>query len=312
MPNHVPVLVDQTTPGSETLRKGGEGGHGMTAAALDLLSGQKTSVRATSSGALTVDVHRPSGASYPSQIGRIRPYRAFSAQHPTLAYPIWTAGLLAAAPTLHGPTGGPYTEHSYPFMVATCCDYEGYPHNRHRRLESNLSNANTPAIVKKGYEEGDYIEAGDLIGRELNWELVGFVENNVNNDAFLEAVIEPNPVAGSLAGANRLRLQSGELGLTWSGAVPCVFRAKLVVHSPTSVSAFGEWDVYTAAGPLYRTIKAAVRNTSYGFNFLTTAAKMQLRWRVARIGNLDTYSTADQGSSLKWGADSYAFNPVGF
>lgn len=313
MTNHAAVLVDnESVPGSPTLRYSGQPGHKMSPSGLDIGSGEKTAVRVNAADQLTVDVINPAGSATVSQIGRLKPYRAFAAQHPTLSYPIWTAGLLAAAPTVHGPTGGPYTEHSYPFMVATACDYEGYPHNRHRRLESNLSNANSPAIVKRGYEEGDFVVAGDLIGRELNWELVGFVENNVNNDAFLEAVIEPNPVAGSLASANRLRLQSGELGLTWSGAVPCVFKAKLVVHGPTSVSCFGEWDIYTAAGQLYRNIKTSVRNLSYGFNWLTTDAKVQLRWRVARIGNIDTYSTADQGSTLKWGADQYIFNPVGF
>ena len=234
----------------------------------------------------------------------------------------WIAGATPAAPTLpgdpvptlHGPSGGPYTEHLYPFMVATCLDYEGFPHDRHQRLESNLSSGNDSGL--KGYEAGDRIVAGDAIGRTFEYELVGYAENQLNADAFFEAVLEPNPTAStsSYAGANRMRMLSGELGATWTGNRLCIFRAALHVYAQQAYAFEGTWRIYSSTGALFLERSAGGLVTG-GFDWLTDAT-LQLRWRVDRISKLNTYDATYQGANqggtpLRWGVTQYAMTPKG-
>lgn len=212
------------------------------------------------------------------------------------------------------PTITSYTEHLYPFMVATCLDYEGFPHDRHQRLESSLASGSASETL--GYAAGDFIAAGEFSrGAKLVYEGVGYCANTVNVDAFFEFVLEPNPtVAGApvFAGSNRMRMLSGELGQTWSGNRPFKYRIELYAEGPTSYSYFGDFTIIGGDG------LAAIRRecgglVTGGFNWQTTDANLQLRWRVDRIANLNAYDATYQGlSTLRLAVNNYAVRGEGF
>ena len=239
-----------------------------------------------------------------SMSDRLRPYRAFGS---------WDAGAAAAAPTVHGATGGPYTEHLYPFMLATCLDYEGFPHNRYRRLEVNLSSGTNNDVVTRGYEAGDFIPKGDLIGRKVRYELIGRVKCT-SADMFLEAVLEPNPTAStsSYAGTYRMRMLSGEIGTTWSGEAHCEFTCELSVSAADVYQWRGTWRIYSPSTGQLMIERHAAGFSDAGFNWLTTDANLSLRWRVDRIAKLNTYDATYQGSTLRWKVVEFACVPEGF
>jgi len=211
-------------------------------------------------------------------------------------------------------------EHLHPFQVATALDYETYPHDRHQRMESNLSSGNNSML--RGYEAGDFIAAGDALAlRRIVYEQSGFIQNAGWTDAFIEHVLEPNPnVKGALAarytGSNRMRMLSGELGLTWSGARKWTCRVELIVESATSYYWNAHHRIYGSDGSLVWEKECGGSGTS--FNWATTDATLQLRWRVDRIANLDTYADTYQGSTnqgantLRLDVREQSFLPGGF
>lgn len=207
-----------------------------------------------------------------------------------------------------------YTEHLYPFMVATCLDYEGYPHDRHQRLESNLASGNVSETL--GYAAGDFVAKGEFSrGAKIIYDGCGYAANTINADAFFEFVLEPNPtVAGApvYAGSNRMRMMSGELGQTWTGSRPFHYRIELFCEGANAYSCFGEFTIVGGNGLASIKRECGGRVTS-GFNWQTTDAVLQNRWRVDRIANLDTYDDTYQGlSTLALAVTNYGVRGEGF
>lgn len=227
--------------------------------------------------------------------------------HPYCAQGVdWVAGAAAAAPTGH-------PAHSYPFMVPTQINYEGHPHYNWRRLEANLSDGNTPAYNVNGYEAGDFIAAGDFIrGRRIVYDLTCRIYNSINADAFFEFVLEPNPVAGTYDGANRMRMLSDELGMTWSGERMMRARIELCNEGRTAYSWHGAFSMYHATTGAKVWAREVGGFANAGHDFLVDDAILQLRWRVDRIANIDTYNTTYQGlSTLKLAVRSIRCEPEG-
>lgn len=233
----------------------------------------------------------------------------------------WIAGATATAPTEHGPSGGPYTEHLWPFNACVAQDYEGYPHNRYRNLEANLSDGNSPSYATRGYEQGDFLAAGAFTrGRSIVWEYTGTIANSVNADAMFEFVLEPiqpPPIAatdtfvGSYTGANRMRFLSDELGLTWSGTRRFEARIELVDEGRKAYSWRGDFRIYSSIGPALwsRPIEGS---TAAGFDFLTQDSVLTTRFRVDRIANVDTYDATYQGlTTLQLAIKSVRCTPKG-
>jgi len=206
-----------------------------------------------------------------------------------------------------------YTEHLYPFMVATCLDYEGFPHDRHQRLESSLSSGGLSETL--GYAHGEFIAAGEFSrGAKIVFDGCGYAANTVNTDAFFEFVLEPNPtVAGApnYAGSNRMRMLSGELGQTWSGNRPFRYRVELYHEGAGTYSYYGDFTIIGGDGLASIKREVGGRVTS-GFDWLTNDAFLQMRWRVDRIANLNTYNATYQGlSTLRLAIDNYGVNAEG-
>jgi hypothetical protein len=208
-------------------------------------------------------------------------------------------------------------EHLHPFMMATVLDYEGFPHDRHQRLESNLSSGTNSRL--RGYEAGDFIAAGDALRlRRIVYEQSALMQNVGWPDAFVEHVLEPNPqvtVASTrYTGANRMRLLSGEIGLTWSGTRLLRTRVELVVDGATSYSWSAHWRLFGSNGALvWEKVASGVGSS---FNWALTDAALQLRWRVDRIAKLDAYDDTYQGSNqganlLRLDVREHSFLPGG-
>jgi hypothetical protein len=213
-----------------------------------------------------------------------------------------------------GKTITSYTEHLYPFMVATCLDYEGFPHDRHQRLSASLASGNISETL--GYAAGEFVAAGEFgRGAKIIFDGSGYCANTVNVDAFLEFVLEPNPtVAGvpNYAGTHRMRMLSGELGQTWSGNRPFKYRIELFHEGANAYSYFAEFTIIGGDG--LASIKRECGGlVTGGFNWANTDAKLQLRWRVDRIANLNTYDATYQGlSTLRLAVKNYGVKGEGF
>lgn len=226
----------------------------------------------------------------------------------------------ATATEASPPVGATITnlnEHLHPFMLATVLDHEGFPHDRHQRLESNLSSGSNSRV--RGYEAGDFVAKGDaLLLRRIVYEQSAMVKNVGWSDAFVEHALEPNPqvtVAGTrFTGANRMRMLSGELGLTWSGERLLRTRIELVVDGAQSYSWSARWRLFGSGGAVVWERETGGSGTS--FNWASTDAVLQLRWRVDRIAKVDTYDDANQGANqganlLRLDVREHAFLPGG-
>lgn len=228
---------------------------------------------------------------------------------------LWIAGATGSAPTLHGAG----TDHRWPFMLATCLDFEGYPHDLHQRLESSLSSGNNSGI--KGYAQGDFIAKGEFWrGRKIRYDGDGYMQNGVNADAFFEFDLIPNPTASTsnYEDANRMRMLSGELGMTWAGNRGFEYEIELTSLGATAYAWRGIFRIYEGydvdGGPRGQVIfEQKVRgSTTSGVNWLSTDVVLQLCWRVARIADLNTYPGGNQGSTLQLAIENYGYTPVGF
>lgn len=230
-------------------------------------------------------------------------------------YGNWIAGATGSAPSLHGAG----TDHRWPWMVATCLDYETYPHDLHQRLESSLSSGNNSGI--KGYAEGDFIAKGEFWrGRKIRYDGSGYMQNGVNVDAFFEFDLIPNPTASTsnYEDANRMRMLSGEIGMTWTGNRGFDYEIELESKGAAAYSWRALFRLYESyeidGGPRGQVIwrQEVSGSVTSGLNWLLNDVVLQLAWRVARIADLNTYPGGNQGSTLQLAIQNYGFTPVGF
>jgi hypothetical protein len=204
----------------------------------------------------------------------------------------------------------------YPFMCWAPLDYYSYPHHEFRQMPGQTV---AGVGVSKGWENGQRFRKGDLIarpGRGARWDIRAKLKNVGWTDAFFEFVLEPNPAVTVYAGANRVRFLSGELGYTDADWLLLDVSIELAVHRATEYS-------WTARAKLYSTTGALLREwdwggfTESGLDVLQNDSKWQVRWRVDRIANLNTYDATYQGSNqganlLRLDARRMAFTPIGF
>lgn len=155
-----------------------------------------------------------------------------------------------------------------------------------------------------GYASGLLILQGALDMEErVHMRASGLLENTVNADAFVEIVVEPNPpldIVGTsqFTGANRMRMNTGSLGATWTGKKRIVWDFTLQLgHSNLGTEYSYDWridvqDVLSVGGSV---------NVTGGFNFKETAeTTLCPRFRVDRLANLDIYDATFQAlSTLK-------------
>lgn len=211
--------------------------------------------------------------------------------------------------TSHG-TGN----HLYPYMIYTACDTHGYPHHFHSGLRGNYA----LTTDQEGYEFGEPVAAGDArVGNRFEWDLSCAVENSGWMDSFLEFAVEINPAIGDYAGANLMRLLSPELGATWAGELPLSARIVLEVTGADSCRLTGEFTLYSSTGAVLREWRRSA-SLSSAHNWLTDAARLQLRWRVDKglAAQDDVFSGEFQGerqdaNTLRLHVDQYLFTPVG-
>jgi hypothetical protein len=211
--------------------------------------------------------------------------------------------------TSHG-TGN----HLYPYMIYTACDTHGYPHHFHSGLRGNYA----LTTDQEGYEFGEPVAAGDArVGNRFEWDLSCAVENAGWMDSFLEFAVEINPTIGDYAGADLMRLLSPELGATWAGEIPLSARIVLEVTGADSCKLRGEFTLFSSTGAVLREWRRSA-SLSSAHNWLTGAARLQLRWRVDKglAAQDDVFSGEFQGerqdaNTLRLHVDQYLFTPVG-
>jgi hypothetical protein len=183
----------------------------------------------------------------------------------------------------------------FPYMLWAGLDVYGFPHNRHKRLESDSLGNDS---LELGYEFGHDVRAGDFRdGRGMIFFGRGRAENVTWSDAFWDWTLEINPTAGNFAGPYRLRLLPDDLGATWSGATVFDWRVELRSEGWKTCSAVGRWTIFGANGKPLRELSASAELST--FDFLAAAWKAQLRWRVDRdrATRLDTFDNTNQGAN---------------
>lgn len=208
------------------------------------------------------------------------------------------------------------SDHLYPWMIWTGVDFYGFPHQFHRRLRGT-SLANTSTI--KGFEFGHDVAAGHArIGNRFVWIVSGGCENVTWDDAFHDWAIEINPTAGNQAGASRIRLTSPELATHWTSERKWKARIELIVTGPNSCYAWGEWTIFSSTGAVLRSWERE-GELAAAHDWLTTAARLQLRWRVDKdlATRLNSFDGANQGERqganvLRLHVDNYNYEPIGF
>ncbi len=207
------------------------------------------------------------------------------------------------------------TDHLYPYMVPTGVDFYGLPHNRHKRLRSSSMGNDSGEL---GYEFGHDVAAGDARARSrFEWKLAGKVENVGWDDAFLEMAVEINPTVGVYDHADLARMLSPELGATWSGERHFTGRVFLEVTGPDSWDVWGEFRIYSSTGAVLREWQRGTSISGASHDWLTDAARVQLRWKVDRdlatqADVFDGFNQGDrQGSDLlRLHIDSYDYEPL--
>lgn len=206
--------------------------------------------------------------------------------------------------------------HLYPRMTWAALDWYGFPHNRHKRLESGSLGNDSGEL---GYEFGHDVGSGDFRdGRALVWRGRGKAENAGWADAFWDWTVEVDPTVGVFNGPNRLRLISPALEATWTGELWFDWEVVLRSEGWKTYSAAGRWTIFSAGGGVLREWRA-LAGTSSGFDFLAAASRIQLSWRVDRdhATRLDTYDETNQGANqganrLRCSVRSYALDWDGF
>lgn len=206
----------------------------------------------------------------------------------------------------------------YPFVNWTEFDQNGYPHHLYNQMINN--NISDPK-QSRGYEDGDLFRDGELVlvpGRGVHYEVRGLLKNLGWTDAMVEMVLEPNPSvqpSGELEGTNRMRFLSDELGFLTSSDYLFTFWCKMLVRSALSWSWEGVMKIYSSTGALVFRKEFGNYRTS-GMNWLEDV-RLQLRWRVDRISQVDTYDGTYQGSNqgsnlLRLDMQHQLFQPIGF
>jgi hypothetical protein len=207
----------------------------------------------------------------------------------------------------------------FPFMNWCEVDFYGYPHHLFKQMNGSSAGNNQ---VSRGYEAGQKIRKGDFLrrpGRGVRYELRGFLTNVTWQDAFAEFVLEPNVVcspAGVFTSPNRMRMGTEEIGVISGSSMFFTFWCELAVNRAQEHSYEGEFRLYSSTGRLIRAIPWGGGIVG-GFNWLQNDAKIQLRWRVDRIANLDTYNDVNQGSNqganlLRLDVRRWKYVPIGF
>lgn len=151
-----------------------------------------------------------------------------------------------------------------------------------------------------GFASGLLIMQGALdVEEAVHFVATGLIENDLDPDAFLEMVVEPNPpldIVGTsqFTGANRMRMSTGPFGATWTGKKRVVWTYRLKMgHSNLGTEYGYNWtidieDVLSVGGS---------KNVTGGFNFKETAETMLCpRFRVDGPGNEDIYDAAFQAT----------------
>lgn len=206
------------------------------------------------------------------------------------------------------------SDHLWPYMLHGGVDFYGIVHKFHRRLRGT-SLSDTSAI--KGFEFGHRVEAGHARdGQTFLWELDGAIENVGWTDAFVDFAVEINPTAGNFAGPNLMRLAQ-EIGATFSGERHYRARIELVVRGRDSCVVRGEWTLFSSSGAVLRSWECDDELVG-AHDWLTTAARLQLRWRVDRdiATRLNTFDGLNQGERqganlLRCHVDNCRYAPLG-
>lgn len=205
------------------------------------------------------------------------------------------------------------TNHLFPWMVWTGIDYYGLPHNLHARLRgTSLSTTSN----KRGYEFGEPVMAGDARdGSLFTWELSGTAQNVGWLDAFFEFAVEVNPTVNDYAGDSLIRFEMPELGATWTGTRDWKARIELRPVGIDGGTARLEFKLYSSSGAVLFEWSGAGAFTG-GHNWLTTDARLQVRWRVDRDAatRRDVFDGLYQGERqgtdlLRLTATDYAYTP---
>jgi hypothetical protein len=105
---------------------------------------------------------------------------------------------------------------------------------------------------------------------------------------------------------------TGELGQTWTGNRALRYRIELYNLGPDSYEYWGEFLVASGAGQTGIRREAGGRVTG-GHNWMANDTNLQMRWRVDRIANLDTYDATYQGlTTLRLAIENYGVSAEGF
>lgn len=205
----------------------------------------------------------------------------------------WTAGANGTTPPNHGTD-------FYPFMVVTALDDDGYPHEFHGFLEPG-GGAGTSSY--RGYADGYWMPAGAFVeGQSVRFIYTGTLQNTaggIGADAFIEFVIEPGATVGGFTGANRIRLLSEELGMTWSTPTTRPFKAEILFTSK-GIGKYAWHCIYTIGnkdGTNHLLVRECDGEKSGGFDFYANDCLLNLRFRMDDIANIDTYDDTYQGTT---------------
>lgn len=205
------------------------------------------------------------------------------------------------------------TNHLFPYMLWTGVDYYGLPHNLHARIRGT-SLATTSR--QRGYEFGEPVMAGDARdGSSFVWEIAGTAQNVGWLDAFFEFAVEVNPTVNDYAGDSLIRFVMPELGATWSGTRRWTARIELRPVGIDGGTATLEFKLYSSTGAVLFEWSGAGSFTG-GHNWMTTDARLQVRWRVDRdvATRRDVFDGLNQGERqgsnlLRLTATDYAYTP---
>lgn len=166
-----------------------------------------------------------------------------------------------------------------------------------------------------GYAEGLFMLANSLeVEERIRFEASGLMENPASgggSNAFVEFVLEPNPAdsmdspgTDQYAGANRMRMLTGDLGATWSGVKSFSWWCELAMGSaPTGDEYQYNWgvdieDVIDTGGSMRVT-------GGHSFKSLDTFLSPRFRVDLDQATRLDTYDATNQGQGLRLEIQKY-------
>lgn len=188
------------------------------------------------------------------------------------------------------PANPPHVVHDYPFQTVALLDYTERPNYLLQCLESSLSTGANSGYY--GCEDGEYIEASLMTqDRRLRWGGRFLCMNATHDDTFIEFVVEPNHVVGTLDGPDRFRFTTDELGICWSGYERGEYQLEI-----TSRGTYFELGGWVRIGNLYE-YHFGGSLTPTDWDPITDDAVFSQRFRIDRIANIDTYDGTYQVNS---------------